>query len=584
MINSSILRVLSILMFIAVYLFVPHFYHQRIAVGIYKIDFYFIWMFGSVCLIYSLLSNSITFKRTPIIYFVGGIYFIGLCIFNSDSDQNTVYACLTSVCCLGILFYLREISNSRYHHIPIVVILFGYIIQVYIGYSQAISNKWESLSISGSLYNSGFFGNYLAAMLPMLLSGCFKKSSLNIYFRFVFFTAFIVSMALLVATFARAAFIGSFLGCGIVLFHYLKKIRIKKRLIIILTSGCLLFLPLIMIGLYILKPSSALGRLTIYKVSFNILKEHPFTGVGPNRFSAVYNNYQASYFKNEKVPIPIQLIGDDTTEAFNSLLQVLVEYGLAGVILLVGFIFNLIHVLKKCNNLKRTNWSYIGSLGCVISILVCSLFSNPFHVTPILLLFVFHLSSVLPNPKKDIFISSRAKFISLLLCLVFSFFTLFYGWKNYVAESTWYIASESAKFDGFVKATKHYQKAFTTLKYNGGFLFNYGAEAFLGKDYALAIKLLERAKNYNSFSNLFLYLGDAYSAIHDYASAERNYLHAIFIAPSHTYPKYQLIQLYKVWGKPESVRAWTNHTLQFPVKVHSSSIDYLHKELKKLKN
>src|SRR4030095_10832149 len=160
-------------------------------------------------------------------------------------------------------------------------------------------------------------------------------------------------------------------------------------------------------------------------------------------------------------------------------------------------------------------------------------------------------------------------------------FLVTYARVHYRAEKKWNMACKAAVYDNFEKAKKLYETAYPWLKSNADFLYNYGAEACLARNYNLAIDLLTRASKYNSFSNLFVYLGDAYTAIGHYDLAEKNYLHAIYIAPSHIFPKFQLIQLYKKWRKPEQARSWTMRTLNYPIKVRSDFVEELIKELKK---
>lgn len=151
---------------------------------------------------------------------------------------------------------------------------------------------------------------------------------------------------------------------------------------------------------------------------------------------------------------------------------------------------------------------------------------------------------------------------------------------HYSAERSWYQASESAKYGSFEKAKEKYKDAHRILKFNGDFLFNYGAEARVAGDYNLSIMVLENAKKYNSNSNLFLYLGDDYFFTNKFTLAEKNYKHAIYIAPSHIYPKYQLIQLYKTWKKTDLADIWTIKTLQCPLKIKNPITENLLIELR----
>lgn len=575
--SSITINCLPLSAFVVTSLIIAFLYNQRLSTRIFKNDFYLIWITGSICWSYIFLKSSILLKHLGKIAFIGVAYIVFLCLIHSFPDENSIHVLITIVSCLGIIYYLRTVNNTSSGIVITVILLLSYFIQVLLGYFQAAEHNWESLSIKGQLYNSGFFGNYLASMIPLLLSGVTNKINFSRYLRIGFLIAFFFVSLLIVFAGARAAYIGSTMGCLFVLFSLSRKIN-RNFKIFFIASAIILFL--MIIALYELKPASAKGRLTIYKISLDIIKNHPFTGIGPNRFAAVYNNYQAEYFKEKQASLPTQLLADNTLEAFNSFLQIVVEYGIIGFIIFFVIVYRIIKLSNSRSKNHISKWLHIASVGCIISIFICSLFSNPFHVTPILLIFAYHVSIILPIQKKDdrdIPWQRNLKIVPciIFLALVFYFITLFHK-----AETSWYKASEAAKYDSFSEAKINYDNAYSTLKYNGDFLFNYGAEAAVAGNYRLAIILLEDAKKYNSSSNLFLFLGDSYSATRQYTLAEKNYLRAIYTVPSHIYPKYQLIQLYKRWNKPELVKTWIDKTLQYPVKIKSEITDELLEELK----
>jgi len=547
-------------------------YNQRLTSKIFKNDIYLIWITGSISWLYILLKCSLLIEYLGKMVFISLAYILLLCIFNSFPDENSVHALITIVSLIGIIWYLRAIINVS-NRIPItIILLMSYFIQVLLGYIQAVEYNWDNLSINGQFYNSGFFGNYLASMLPLILSGVTSKLNLNRYLRIGFLIAFLSVSLLIVFTNARAAIIGSTIGSLFVLFSFSKKIARKNLINLFITSTIIFFV--LIIGLYQIKPASAAGRLTIYRISLNIIKDYPITGVGPNRFSAVYNNYQSEYFKKEQAPLQKQLLADNTFEAFNSLLQIVVEYGIIGCFIFVVVIYQM---MKLQNSLfeYQNNWLRIGSIGSIISIFFCSMFSNPFHVTPILLIIAFHISILFPLQKKVVVNNPQKKTLKVVIGIIFLALLSYFITRYHRAETWWFKASESAKYDSFAEAKITYENAYSTLKYNGDFLYNYGTEATLAGDYKLAITLLEDAKKYSSFSNLFLFLGDSYSATNQYTLAEKNYLSAIYISPSRIYPKFQLIQLYKKWNKPNMAEVWIIKTLQYPVKIKSEAADEL---------
>lgn len=415
-------------------------------------------------------------------------------------------------------------------------------------------------------------------MIPLLFAGIlsfefFKKIQ---YCLLVIICVF--ATVLLLLTNARAAIIGSIFGCLVVIWPIIKSSFKKNKTAYLLIS--IVALGFIFTQLYKIKPKSALGRLTIYRISLNILHDNLWFGVGPNRFSAVYNNYQSNFFKEEKSSIKTQVQADNTYEAFNSIIQILVEYGLIGFILFLLLMIQSIRYINNNKDLTNDSWLLIGSKGSLLAIILASLFSNPFHVTPILLIICFHLSIVFPSyeivdqNKKNLIV--RIAFPLIIIGCI-GYYTFF----QYKAESLWDKAHDLAIYDDYENAKVLYEKAYPYLKYNGDFLFNYGAETALAKEYGSAIDLLTQSARYNSTSNIFLYLGDCYAAVNDFYHSESSYIRSIYITPSHVYPKYQLIQLYKKFGKIDKMKIWINKTLQMPIKVQSAFVDELITDLKK---
>ncbi|HKO80953.1 MAG TPA: O-antigen ligase family protein, partial [Chitinophagaceae bacterium] len=341
--------------------------------GVFKTDFYLIWSTGCLCWLYNALYFPTGLNRLGKVSVVACVYVLLLCFLRSFPDENSIYAVITLVCLVGIVCYLQIVFASKYYLIVTLAVLVAYFVQTYIGYLQAFENNAESLSIKGALYNSGIFANYLAGLIPLFLFGSMNKRELKLYIRIVFLSVFIAAIVLLSLTMARAALIGSALGCLFVMFSFTRKSIIKRIAFVFITS-----IPIFIfagIKLYKLKPASALGRLTIYKVSINVIKDYPLLGVGPNRFSAVYNNYQASYFKNKHTSVETQLLANDILEAYNSLTQILVEYGMIGILFLICFAYLLI---KRVGTQREVD-SYLllrkGHIGCIISIIISSFFS-----------------------------------------------------------------------------------------------------------------------------------------------------------------------------------------------------------------
>lgn len=108
-----------------------------------------------------------------------------------------------------------------------------------------------------------------------------------------------------------------------------------------------LILPIIVFAFVIFftfKQDSINGRLLIWKVSSEIIMDNPIIGLGPNRFGAVYNNYQAGYFQNtSNISEKDRSVANDNFFTFNLPIKLLSEYGF----LFTGVFFILLFFLFK---------------------------------------------------------------------------------------------------------------------------------------------------------------------------------------------------------------------------------------------
>jgi O-antigen ligase/Tfp pilus assembly protein PilF len=496
--------------------------------------------------------------------------------FNSFYDENSLCAFFTLLSLIGVVLYLQLVLYKRYIYLLYASMLLAYFIQIFISVTQGYNNNWQSLSIKAQLYNSGFYANYLAGILPLYVSLMMRKSGFGKLVRLPCFIFIFITGGLIFATFARAAIIGALIGC---IFVLLAQLKLRKFIRLIVYGVIIVMVPAIACVLYNIKPASASGRLTIYNVSLNIFSDNFIFGVGANRFSSVYNNYQSCHFRTGDYSIQKQVLADNTLEAFNCILQILVEYGISGFFLFVTFAFLLVKAQNAQISSQNKIWLKAGAFGCIVTTVIAGLFSNPFHLTPLLMTTAFHLAVIIPQNSNLTVARFKFGFPFILFCFLSLTIGLYIVF-HIKAERSWMKASELAKFGSFSSASKYYEKAYSVLRFNGDFLYNYGAEASVAGNYDLAIKLLERARKYNSYSNLYVFLGDAYLGLNQFAYAEKNYLHAIYIAPSHIYPKYQLVNLYKKWNKPDTARFWARKAIEFPVKVKSEISNELLNEMR----
>jgi O-antigen polymerase len=570
------------LLFPAFFFLIPLLYKIKMESSIEKNDLYLTWCIGFICWLFVSLEKL---KISDLILSIGLMTLSSITFFLVKGDTNSYKTLITVFFSLGIYFFISQ--SSRLKPIILIALIPVFILQYILGWSQIIKYKAESLMIQGSFSNSGHFANWLAIFVVILISICLKNAIFSRYpiFKIILWGITISCLIMICLTGARAAIIGILAG-GISYFLFQKKDATNFKMEKLFTFAMSICLLCVLLLLFISKKDSALGRTTIYKVSSQLIAAYPLTGVGANRLQIHYNLFQAKYFMQQERPQKTQLIASNTFESFNFLLQLMAEYGLIGMVFLCSFTWSLYNETKKTlatNKLAIYRNEIIAALICI---LFSGLFSNPFHVTPIFILFIVLLAYLRNNDEIIIAPSLNIKKLSFLgkfIVVSISILFCFFGIAQYKAEAIWKKASILARFNSFKQAKVLYEKAYQDLKYDGHFLYNYGAESAEAGYFKESLVILQRAKDYNSYSNLYLYLGIDYLNEKDFIAAEQALLKSLDILPSGLMAKYYLIKLYLDSGQKNKAKKWLTYTLSYPGKVNNELSNSIITELSNLK-
>lgn len=318
---------------------------------------------------------------------------------------------------------------------------------------------FKFFKVVGSFGNSTPYSIYLVSILIFsfgffLYFKNFNSLSKTVYRYFALTTALLIAAAL-AFTGCRTSWVAAIIGVLIVSWPL---IRLNKTVKYLLGSSknkflSLVFLSIIAIStavfLYGYKPQSAKGRLLVYEISLAMIKDKPMFGHGFCRFISEYNNYQAMYFKIHPNSNYI-LLADNIMYSFNEFIQVAVELGLVGFFLLVWLIVLILQSKTK------SEWQYITlpAKGALIGILICCLFSYPFHILPVAANIVF-LCAIIMAANKDkyrVFSMSKSTFKPLLFLSTFVvLFVCYNQWKDFEARKQWKQAVFFAQIYNFKK-------------------------------------------------------------------------------------------------------------------------------------
>jgi O-antigen ligase len=339
--------------------------------------------------------------------------------------------------------------------------------------------------------------------------------------------------------------------------------------LIVLTIIC--FIPLASI-LYLQKKDSANGRLLIWKVSTEMIKDKPLFGHGYGAFQAKYMDYQAGYFKINPNSTYSQL-ADNVKHPFNEFIKVTVEFGMVGlVVVLASILFVLWKIVKSGNENQKL------ALNGLISFLVFACFSYPLQYISVWILLALYFSVLLQKKETEIKntpVSIITRSVIVLSCTFF----IAYTFMQICAEMKWKTIAMNSLNGNTEEMLPEYDKLYSTLlKQNPFFLYNYGAELNVaGKFDKSAGILTECKKRFNDY-DLQLLLADNYHKKGEPEKAIQTYQHASNMIPCRFLPLYQIFEIYKDCGQMDMAAKYAHEIMNKKVKIPSLTVNSIKEE------
>lgn len=322
-------------------------------------------------------------------------------------------------------------------------------------------------------------------------------------------------------------------------------------------------------GLYKIKPQSVTGRLLIWKVSTEMIKDKPLIGFGYNGFKAHYMDYQAEYFKKNPKSKYRQL-ADNVSHPFNEFVKIIINYGAIGLLISIIVIFFFSKKIMQLKPFKRNLF-----LGILISFLTCSLFSYPLHYVPVWFLLTFCALKLFldETPVKEL--SKKTKVIIGAICFLG---LLFFSSKMYL-DLKWKKTATKSLQGKSEQMLPEYENMYPYLKYNYLFLYNYGAELNFTGQYKKSIKLLDECKQQFNDYDLQMLLADNYYHIGNTELAIKTYKYAELMIPCRFSPLYKQFEIHQKendTGKANEIaKKIVKKIVKKQVKVKSSTVNWI---------
>lgn len=422
--------------------------------------------------------------------------------------------------------------------------------------------------VVGTFDNPAGFAICLTILSPYSL---FLLRSFSRYRQMVGFVFFITSGCAIILSGSRTGIL-ALVGVLIVHFYifYLQPKIVKWRkgwlAFVLIFSWAVLF-----VGLYFLKKDSADGRLLIWQVAWEMIKDAPLMGHGDGAFQSQYMLYQAEYFRLNPDSRFSQL-ADNVNYPFNEFLKIGVEYGGLGLLLLLLLVIGGISIYKK----NRSPMKY-SVFECVIAIAICACFSYPLKYSMVWVIGGFALSVICLEYR--VCFRFRMPFlrwfiVGTVFCLIFSL------WQYVIAEMKWKRVVDHCFRGKTEQMLPFYEKLREKLGTNSLFLYNYAAELYVAGYYDESIEVLTECVRYWNDYDMQLLFADCYFQQGEWNQAERYLITASNMCPNHFAPLYQLVHVYDKMGEKKKAFELAEKITHKEIKIPSFKVQSIINKMK----
>ena len=335
-------------------------------------------------------------------------------------------------------------------------------------------------------------------------------------------------------------------------------------------------------GIYLLKKDSANGRLLLWKVTGQAIREQPWTGTGTGGFPAAYAEAQAEYFTSGKASETEMMVAGCPEYGFNEFLQIGLEQGLVGLMVFV--------LLLSYSLFRGVKNRQVGAAGGILALMVFSLASYPlqlpeFWVVLVVLMGVANSNTPVdadtpPTPSRE---GRKILSVAMIGVLAICCGWIFRQQKGYYeGYKKWNTLKMLYNSKAYEAAGEGYEELVPLMGHKPELLFE--AAQCLSKSERLkkANRLLERAMKLSGDPMIHYMAAKNEQSMGNYQKAEDLLLHAIDMLPERIYPYYLLTKLYSeptFFQEDKFIKA-ADAVLKKEPKVESTAIREMREEVK----
>lgn len=504
-------------------------------------------MLGSLCAAIFFLTRkrNINWGIADTVITIYVLWYFSRAYFGREYPCGTVILKSATILSLYIFFRLsfNAVRMPR-QFLAITLILYGCIEFVLGLYQLTTGTSRHALyPMTGNFLNPGPYSASL--MLALATAIGWQKFRANKYCQIIM----MVMLAVLIATFSRAAIVGIAVVCLIVFRKYYWRYRFIIWTAIIAIAVCLFFF----------KQGSAEGRLAIWLASMTTFAHHPWVGVGIGGFNNACGEGLAELYASHPNLTLFQSAGV-TDNAYNIFVNILVEQGVVGFVLFLSLTLIVLRLYKQSKPL------FYGML----SLLIFAMFSYPFDFLPYQVI----TATVVAWSNAESKTSNKGTFstIRFVATITTTFIVCGLSWmikdlitERYNADRDYEIFSGIGN-EAFIK---DYYQLLSLEEDNPQFLFSFAQCLRNAKRFRDSNAMLLKGTKTSADPMFYVIMGNNYADENFYYEAEAAYKHAFAMMPNHIYPLYKLMKLYHSTGKYKAEVSMAKTIVSFKEKVSS---------------
>ena len=383
--------------------------------------------------------------------------------------------------------------------------------------------------------------------------------------------AFCVVIMILAISRSRAGI----LAIGVVMLlwviHTIKDIKTRRIVAAILT----VLVTAAVVYLSFHKKGSNSGRALILGVCWDMFKDAPLTGHGLHGFRSQYMLYQAEYLDRCASRV-LPMLADNTTHPLNEYALLAVNFGMAGIsILLAGIVLTIRHYLRN-----KDEYTFTG-ITALAGIAMLSLFSYPFRYPLTLLGVLCALQLVYRDTIMNLCNRIKTLLGAVTVMMSVAGLILIISWAR--AQMEWGRLSDMSDSGGYNKEIlEGYHKLYSRLNKDPYFLYNYAYVLSENGERQEAERFATASFNLMSNYDTALFLADNAKDCGVLDMAEEYYRLASRMCPVRFMPLYGLFILYNDNGRVEEMKDMGQLILSKPIKVYSPEVRMIRTQVRQI--